>query len=145
MMEEPPEQQPSDVGFRQNLMVGAGLAVIAVEAYFFQHLGFSKADGQPVKAVVESGAHPVLGFAAGMAVWSLDREKFSITDKLAVTAGVVLATILDAGAEISQDAIIQPKETFLSPNMQFESAKDYTAALIGFGIALALNRRKISE
>ena len=96
----------------QNVGVGLGLAVIAGESYYAEHTHISKEMVQPLRAVVESGAHPVLGFGAALAIMATQGEGFTFRDRVGLSAVVIAASMADIYTERMQDLIVQPKKPF---------------------------------
>ena len=137
------EATPRRRNLLKNVATGAGLFATGVATWVGEQKGINKEMTAVPGAVANSWAHVGPGFIAGLATRFVKHDSL---DRLTpANAGILLAagTAVDTALEFGQDNFLQIASPFY--NNQFETGKDYVAALIGVGVAFAINRQRQAE
>ena len=137
------ETSPHRRNLIKNVATGVGLLATGVATWIGEQKGINKEMSALPEAVVNSWAHMGPGFGASLATRVLKHDSL---DRLTPgNAGLLLAagTAADAALEFGQDTLFDVSSPFY--NNQFETGKDYLAALIGVGVAFAINRQRQAE
>ena len=140
-----PKAEKTSLNHPANLVIGATLAGVAVLSKVAEATELTKDMPDVLRATVESGAHPILGFVGGLAARALSNRFFEGSKQAYLWMGVAAATANDLGSEIAQDHLLSGVRPFYAPEHAYESTKDLAFALAGFGIAVLLSRNRAAE
>ena len=144
---------PDENEFRERAATLVGLGTLAAFAFSARYNGVAEATPEGLKAVLESCAHPILGYIATWfsieVVSAFNLRKYAKEEapdpkprKHVVGAAFAAATLLDLTAEQGQDIVTYATDAMSWRNNMPETAKDYIFALFGLWLFLKQNRRK---
>lgn len=132
----PPSEHDYGASFPKNMMIMAGLGGAALFSYWAEKNSIPKEiPVPPISAAINSLAHPVLGYAAGLAVNLYERiadKKFDATKFGAAAVASMVA--FDAFAEGFQSGRNQEWYNPIALDNFDETGKDL--AFTGFGLAI---------
>lgn len=139
----PPSEHDYGSSMQKNLMIMAGLGGAAVFSYWAEKNSIPKEiPVPPISAAINSLAHPVLGYAAGLAVNLYERtvdKKFDATKFGAAAVASMVA--FDAFAEGFQSGRNQEWYNPIAFDNLFETSKDLVFTGLGLAIYDKINSR----
>lgn len=129
------------------ILTGAALGGIAYRGYFAERNGATNELPEPLRDIANSMAHPWVGFTAAGVTLALghaieervenERAK-QIINRGKYAAAVLVGVAANFAVEKTQDLVVRPRHLFTDPSSRYESTKDLLAAMIGVGIACAI-------
>lgn len=150
----PPKQKLTEQAasfYRENRVkasVFMTLGAIGVLSYFGENMGVNKETGPVFEQPLNSGAHPILGFAAGAiaAIVRATKRGKDISKTAYYATGASLTIAADIAAEAAQS---YTKTSFdydpIALNHVPETTKDLAAAFAGYFIFLGLESESFQK
>lgn len=146
VVDQPPDS-PKQIDWNTNAKITGGLVLAGAASFLGERYGVNKELPPLIKQSADSMAHPMLGYAGGMAVAVADavgaRLRGAEMKAKAYGVAATLTTVFfNTDAEVFQSGRTSWQYDPLSSDHIGESAKDAGFAALGLGLFYALNRRR---